>query len=164
MKVILLGFGLGEFVRDFSRAFPLKAGVWVLAETITCCALVDSADSGLHLWMQLRAVWLCSDLSAFLFIGCGGASMRRAAMDLRGRVCFSQRRAVLPLQGSLGPAFGHQDLGASQVRRWVASLTSGAQLLSLTSIPSSQWQDEISQNSRAPRSTDCIVPRDQPAW
>lgn len=46
-------------------------------------------------------------------------------MDLWRGVCFSRRRAVLPLQGSLGAAFGHQDLGASKVRWWVASLTSG---------------------------------------
>lgn len=165
MKVILLGFGLGEFVNEgFLGFFPLKAGVWVLAKTITYHALVDNGDSGLHLWRQLRAVWQCSDLLTFLFVGCGGASMWRAAMDLRGRVCFSQRRAVLPLQGSLGPAFAHQDLGASQVRCWVANLTSGAQLLSHTSIPSSQWWDEISQNSRALRSTDCRGPRHQPAW
>lgn len=38
-------------------------------------------------------------------------------MGLWRGVCLSQRRAVLPLQGSLGPAFGHQDLGTSQINR-----------------------------------------------
>lgn len=50
---------------DFSRVFPLKSGVWVLAETTVGCALLGRAGAGLHLWSQPRAVQLCPDLLPF---------------------------------------------------------------------------------------------------
>ncbi|KAK2085636.1 hypothetical protein P7K49_036936 [Saguinus oedipus] len=48
--------------------------------------------------------------------GSDGASRWRTAVGLWRGVRLSQRRAVLPLQGSLGTALGHQDLGTSQDR------------------------------------------------
>lgn len=50
-----------------------------------------------------------------LLAGSGGAHSWWAALGVRRGVCISQWGAVLPLQGSLGPAFGYQDLGADQV-------------------------------------------------
>lgn len=73
----------------------------------------------------------CALTLSFLLTGGGGASRWRTAVGLRRGVCFSRRRAVLPLQGSLGPASGHQDLGASQVRCGTRSPSSRLALLSL---------------------------------
>lgn len=50
-----------------------------------------------------------------LLTGSGGARSWWAALGVRRGVCVSQWGAVLPLQGSLGPASGYQDLGADQV-------------------------------------------------
>lgn len=80
--------------------------------------------------------------ATFLFTGCGGASRWWAAVDLWRGVCFSWRRAVLPLQGSLGSAFSHQNLGASQVRHWVMSRHLGLPPVH-ASMLGSQWWNQI---------------------
>lgn len=47
--------------------------------------------------------------------GRGRSTRRRSALGVWRRVCFSQWRTVLPLQGPLGAAPGHEHLGEHQV-------------------------------------------------
>lgn len=84
-------------------------------------------------------------------------------MDLWGRVCFSQWRAVLPLQGSLGPAFGHQNLGASQVRRWVTSPTSGVAPVPCQHSEFTVMGSDLTE-FQGSKEHDCRARRDQPCW
>lgn len=82
----------------------------------------------------------CSDPALPCPAGSCGAHGRGAALDLWRGVCLSQRGAVLPLQRSLGPAFGHQDLGADQVSAGPSRLDhSFAQEIWISEITGVQW-------------------------
>lgn len=56
-----------------------------------------------------------SDLCFCLVSGCSSRSGRGPALGVWGRICFSKRGTVLPLQGSVGAAPGYKHLGEHQV-------------------------------------------------